>query len=314
VSRTARESGPWATASGRRARRSRRALTLTGIGLAAVVAGTALAAALAGAATAPGGDVLGLSSEATVAPAATPPPEAPRPAARPARSGVIATDQYRVPERRFAENPIPLRPTELTGYRWPLRGGWISGEFGPSWLATRIVDGERFHDGLDLASFCGDQILAAHDGVVLAAGRRFDQYMGWRGDLTTYTAWLEAGPRWSWLPITVVIDDGNGYRSVYAHLSRTIVKPGQRVKAGRIIGYEGATGRARGCHLHYGLFSPYEPTTFGVDPDVVKRMRVPAAQTARIDPLLVLPARPTRGSKPAPPSAPTLDRGTPLAD
>ncbi len=306
---------PWLTEDGRRARRARRLLTVTVLGLAAVVLGTALAAGLAGTATAPSGDVLGLSSQATVAPAAIDLPEAPHPAARPARSGLMTTDRYRVPEQRFAEDPIPLRPTQLTGYQWPLRGGWVSGDFGQSWLATRIVDGERFHDGLDLASFCGDQVLAAHDGVVLAAGRRFDQYMGWRGDLTKYIAWLEAGPRWSWLPITVVIDDGNGYRSIYAHLSRTTVKPGQRVKAGRIIGYEGATGRARGCHLHYGLFSPYEPTTFGVDPDVVKRMRVPAAQTARIDPLIVLPARPTRGSTAdAPPAAPAPDRRTPLAD
>ena len=52
------------------------------------------------------------------------------------------------------------------------------------------------------------------------------------------------------------------------------------------------TGRASGCHLHYGLFSPLETATFAMDPKVAKRMKLPAAEIARIDPLLVLPHRP----------------------
>ena len=58
----------------------------------------------------------------------------------------------------------------LTGYRWPLPRGRLTLPFGPSPWGSRIVDGEPFHDGIDLATFCGDRIVAAHAGTVLAAG------------------------------------------------------------------------------------------------------------------------------------------------
>ena len=46
-----------------------------------------------------------------------------------------------------------------------------------------VVDGRTFHDGIDISSFCGARIVAAHDGVVLAAGRHHEGFMGWVGDL-----------------------------------------------------------------------------------------------------------------------------------
>ena len=49
-----------------------------------------------------------------------------------------------------------------------------------------------------------------------------------------------------------MIDDGNGYRSEYVHLNEADVEAGQVVQAGDVIGLEGATGFATGCHLHYG--------------------------------------------------------------
>jgi murein DD-endopeptidase MepM/ murein hydrolase activator NlpD len=49
------------------------------------------------------------------------------------------------------------------------------------------------------------------------------------------------------------------------------------------------TGRASGCHLHYGLFSPYEETLIGFDPVAAGHMLLPTEVIARIDPLLVLP-------------------------
>ncbi|MEO8570848.1 MAG: M23 family metallopeptidase, partial [Chloroflexota bacterium] len=146
----------------------------------------------------------------------------------------------------------------LTGYRWPLPHARITLPFGATPWGQWLVDGRSVHDGVDLATFCGDRIVAAHDGTVLAAGRHFDEFLGWVGDLTPYYARLEAKHLWGTLPIVVVIDDGNGYRSMYAHLGKTVVKPGDGVHAGDLLGYEGRTGHASGCHLHYGLFSPFE--------------------------------------------------------
>lgn len=189
-------------------------------------------------------------------------------------------------------SPGPLSPLALSGYVWPLPKGRLTLGFQHTRWGSRIVDGELFHDGVDMATFCGDRIVAAHDGVVLAAGRRYDRFMGWQGDLGPYLARLDEKKAWGTLPIVVVIDDGNGYRSVYAHFSKVVVEPGQRVKAGELLGYEGRTGRASGCHLHYGLFSPLETDVFEISPKVVKQLLVPRYQTARIDPLLVLPERP----------------------
>jgi murein DD-endopeptidase MepM/ murein hydrolase activator NlpD len=212
--------------------------------------------------------------------------------------------------RAFAAGPPS--PHALRGYQSPLPNGRVTLPFGPSAWGSRVVDGEPFHDGLDLATFCGDRVVAAHRGIVLAAGRRYDAYMGWVGDLEPYLDRLEAKSLWSTLPIVVVMDDGNGYRSVYAHLSKAAVKKGDNVAAGDLVGYEGMTGRASGCHLHYGLFSPAETSVFGIDPDVAERMLLPRWQLARVDPQLVLPEQASTRARPTPtPSTPTEPGGAP---
>jgi murein DD-endopeptidase MepM/ murein hydrolase activator NlpD len=126
---------------------------------------------------------------------------------------------------------------------------------------------------------------------VLAAGRKFDRLMGWQGDLTAYFARLDEKHAWEILPIMVIVDDGNGYRSLYAHFERVVVHVGDKVRAGQLLGYEGRTGRASGCHVHYGLFSPLEDRVFEIAPNVVAKLKLPRFQTARIDPRLVLPPR-----------------------
>jgi murein DD-endopeptidase MepM/ murein hydrolase activator NlpD len=201
-----------------------------------------------------------------------------------------------IPDARLALPGGPPPLAGLTGYRWPLPKGRLTQDFGPTAFASRVLDGQPFHDGIDLATFCGDRIVAAHDGVVLAASRRFDDHIGWLGDLTGYYRRLDTKKLWMTLPIVVVIDDGNGYRSMYAHFERVVVTPGQDVRAGELLGYEGRTGNASGCHLHYGLFSPFERGEIAIEPGVAKRMKLPRAEIARVDPLLVLPPRP----KPAP--------------
>ena len=199
--------------------------------------------------------------------------------------------------------PFAPDPSTLTGYIWPLPRGRITNPFGPDWYSDNTVNGARFHDGLDLATFCGDRIVAAHDGYVLAAGRKVDPWMGWIGSLAPSVARRDQLNLWGELPIVVVVDDGNGYRSIYAHFSKIVVKAGQTIKAGDFLGWEGRTGFATGCHLHYGLFSPWTTDRFGLRADVVKRTKLPAWEIARINPLLVLPPRQIQGPSPMPGSS-----------
>jgi murein DD-endopeptidase MepM/ murein hydrolase activator NlpD len=185
----------------------------------------------------------------------------------------------------------PTPPALLGGYRWPLPHGRITNGFGPSVAGELLVNGARFHDGVDLATFCGDHVVAAHDGVVLSVGRRVDPWLGWIGSLEPAIRHRDARQLWGVLAIMVVLDDGNGYRSIYAHFNAVTVHTGDVVRAGQFIGWEGSTGAATGCHLHYGLFSPAEAATMRLRPDIAKRTKLPEFEIGRVDPLLVLPPR-----------------------
>ena len=195
--------------------------------------------------------------------------------------------EERAEQVRREGRPIP--PAELTGYVWPLPGAVLTNPYGPSRAGTFRVDGQRFHDGLDLSTTCGDPIVAAHGGTVLAAGRRYDDAIGWLGDLTAYFERLDGESLWKEIAIAVVIDDGNGYRSVYAHFKSVVVTVGQRVEAGDVLGFEGKTGNATGCHLHYAIFSPRETASIRLVRRIAERSLLPGRAIARIDPLLVLP-------------------------
>jgi murein DD-endopeptidase MepM/ murein hydrolase activator NlpD len=88
-----------------------------------------------------------------------------------------------------------------------------------------------YHPALDIANKSGGNILAADSGVVTVAG--WPDNMGY-------------GNR-------VVIDHGNGYATLYAHMSRIAVSPGQRVNRGDVVGQMGSTGRSTGTHLHFEI-------------------------------------------------------------
>ncbi len=110
--------------------------------------------------------------------------------------------------------------------RWPVKGV-ISTPFG----ARRYVNGEPRspHAGLDIAAPAGAPVRAPLPGRVLLTG-----HMYLNGN-------------------TVVIGHGNGLVSVFSHLRRIAVREGQWVGDGRLIGEVGATGRATGPHLHWGV-------------------------------------------------------------
>jgi murein DD-endopeptidase MepM/ murein hydrolase activator NlpD len=178
-------------------------------------------------------------------------------------------------------------PEALTGYRWPLHGGRIGSFFQGRDDGLIVIDGQRVHDGLDIATFCGDHVTAAHAGTVLAAGRHFDRQLGYDGALDAFYARIDRHHSLGLLPIVVVIDDGNGYRSLYAHLEGVTVHAGSQVTAGQLIGYEGSTGEASGCHLHFGMIR-MDGAWLHVASALVKRDRYPSMVRERIDPLRVL--------------------------
>ena len=107
---------------------------------------------------------------------------------------------------------------------WPLNGVLRSSFGGRS----DPFSGEgAFHTGIDLAAPKGTPVHATADGVIVSA------------------AWAGAYGK------MVIVDHGNGLQTYYAHLSQSIVVPGQAVTRGQVIALSGATGRATGPHVHY---------------------------------------------------------------
>lgn len=89
---------------------------------------------------------------------------------------------------------------------------------------------DDYHKGVDLRSPLGRPVKATSGGKIVIA-RKFQLHGG-----------------------TVGIDHGQGVSSIYIHMSAILVKPGDVVKKGDVIGKVGATGFATGPHLHWGLF------------------------------------------------------------
>ena len=90
-----------------------------------------------------------------------------------------------------------------------------------------IYGSSKFHEGLDFAASKGTDVFATGDGIVTVSGR-------------------EAG-----YGNVIDIDHGYNYLTRYAHLSEILVKRGEEVKRGQLIGKVGSTGKSTGPHLHY---------------------------------------------------------------
>lgn len=112
----------------------------------------------------------------------------------------------------------PSRGFRTAFFNWPVRGE-ITSLFGPR-------DG-RIHEGLDIAKEVGSSIKAARAGRVAFAG--------WRGSYGQ----------------TVIIDHGDGVRTLYAHASKLVVSEGKYVSAGQLVARVGNTGRSTGPHIHF---------------------------------------------------------------
>ena len=124
---------------------------------------------------------------------------------------------------------------------WPLvrRAGKFSSGFGYRLDPfTRRLDK---HEGLDISAPYGTPVVATARGTV-----RFAAYKDAYGNM-------------------VVVDHGDGIQTAYAHLSAILVKPGDTVSRGQVIGKVGSTGRSTGNHLHYEVRlnnSPVNPVRY----------------------------------------------------
>jgi len=137
---------------------------------------------------------------------------APLRTAMPNLAPVAALDAERVGswgDRRRGPTP----PEELTGYRWPLEHARITNAFGVGRPGNELLDGQMMHDGVDISSFCGAHVTAAHDGVVLAASRHYEGFVGWVGDLGPYRTRLDDDHGWGRPAIAVVVDDGSAMKA-----------------------------------------------------------------------------------------------------
>lgn len=107
---------------------------------------------------------------------------------------------------------------------WPVKG-WVTSGFGPR--ISPFTEKPAWHDGLDIGAAPNAPVQAPAQGRVTATG--FDPKLG----------------------NIVRLDHGFGIETLYGHLAKSLVKEGQRVNRGDVVGLVGSTGLATGPHLHY---------------------------------------------------------------
>jgi murein DD-endopeptidase MepM/ murein hydrolase activator NlpD len=143
-----------------------------------------------------------------------------------------ASTEFATPEQvaQSADEPMPLNEVErfhqMETYS-PVALTRITSKFGRR--PNPVGKGHAFHGGIDLGAPTGTPIHAVAAGTVIKA--TYDRTYG----------------------NVVVINHHNGYRTLYAHASKLMVKAGQKVKAGQEIAKVGSTGRSTGAHLHFEI-------------------------------------------------------------
>jgi murein DD-endopeptidase MepM/ murein hydrolase activator NlpD len=148
----------------------------------------------------------------------------------PRQVNLSAADAARVKREKAAIDQALNRwteePPETLRLPQPVPGVRI-GSFG----LRRVFNGQSRspHSGMDIAAPVGTQILAPAAGEVIETGDYF-----FTGN-------------------TVFVDHGRGLISMYCHLSKVSVKPGERISTGTSLGEVGMTGRATGPHLHWAI-------------------------------------------------------------
>lgn len=115
-----------------------------------------------------------------------------------------------------------------SGWVKPLKSYTITSPFGMR--KHPVLGYERMHEGVDMSAPSGTPIYAAKSGKVTTASYQ-------KGGAGYY----------------VSINHGDGFSSIYMHMTRYIVSAGQYVNAGQVIGYVGSTGISTGPHLHFGI-------------------------------------------------------------
>lgn len=127
-----------------------------------------------------------------------------------------------LPERGPTADGLPALAADDILFDWPVDSARMTRGFLPH--------KRRPHLGIDLAAPKGTPIIAARGGVVIYRGRDFRGF----GKM-------------------VMIESGDGWATLYAHLDKFYVEEGQKVAMGDTIGAMGRTGRATGVHLHFEI-------------------------------------------------------------
>jgi len=105
--------------------------------------------------------------------------------------------------------------------------GEISSKYGGR--IDPLIKRKAFHTGVDFRGKTGDEVLATASAKVKTSS--------YNSDFGNH----------------IVLSHGNGYETIFAHLQKRLVKKGEKVQRGQVIGLIGNTGRSTGSHLHYGI-------------------------------------------------------------